>query len=125
MARQKKRSPIEDIILIAAKMPWYVEAIAAVVTFGILHSIATKLGTLPPSAMAPDLHNVGANLTTVLIGIVAYLFQFVIPAACLIGAAASAWNQRHRTKLVASVTGSQTVSTLDGMTWREFEQLVG
>ena len=44
---------------------------------------------------------------------------------CLGGAAISAYRRRQRQKLVANVTGSKAADSLDGMSWQEFELLVG
>lgn len=43
----------------------------------------------------------------------------------LAGAAASAWRRRHRRKQVANVVQSAAADALDGISWREFETLVG
>lgn len=51
--------------------------------------------------------------------------QFVIPAVCLLGALVSFLRRRHRQTLVANVVQSKSADALDGMTWREFELLVG
>jgi restriction system protein len=44
---------------------------------------------------------------------------------CLLGAAISALKRRQRGNLIADVAASAAVNALDGMTWREFEMLVG
>jgi restriction system protein len=51
--------------------------------------------------------------------------QYIIPFLCLIGAVASAWRRRVRRALVDNVTASSATSILEGMTWQEFEMLVG
>ncbi len=51
--------------------------------------------------------------------------QYFIPLLCLAGAGVSAWRRRHRTKLLNDVAQSPAASALEGMSWREFEMLVG
>jgi restriction system protein len=54
-----------------------------------------------------------------------YAGQFVVPLICLGGAAVSAWRRNHRRSLTTDVAQSQAADALDGMTWRDFELLVG
>ncbi|MEJ8849353.1 restriction endonuclease [Variovorax rhizosphaerae] len=51
--------------------------------------------------------------------------QYLIPTLCVIGAAASAWRRHARRALVENVTRSEAADSLDDMSWREFEMLVG
>lgn len=123
MARRQKTNLIEDVALLTAKVPWHIGLIAAIIVFAILHHYAIKPGS--PSPAITDLRDIGGNTSRMLFGTLAYLFQFVLPPACLIGAAVSAWRQHRRTGLVTNATGSRAVAAIDAMSWREFEQLVG
>jgi restriction system protein len=51
--------------------------------------------------------------------------QYVLPALCLAGAGMSAWRRKERKNLVIDVMQSEASDALDGMSWREFEMLVG
>jgi restriction system protein len=51
--------------------------------------------------------------------------QYVMPLICLGGAGASAWKRRERQALVSNVAQAKGADALDGMSWREFESLVG
>jgi restriction system protein len=51
--------------------------------------------------------------------------QYVLPALCLAGAGTSAWRRKERKNLVIDVMQSEASDALDGMSWREFEMLVG
>jgi restriction system protein len=53
------------------------------------------------------------------------IFQYILPAVCLAAAAASAWKASQRRALALGVTTSGSAASLDGMTWQEFELLVG
>jgi len=50
--------------------------------------------------------------------------QYVLPLGCLIGAAPA--SRRHKRKtLTDDMAAAKSADALDGMTWREFELLVG
>ena len=51
--------------------------------------------------------------------------QYLLPLICLAGAGISAWRRRERAALVQNVVQSKSADALDGMTWQQFEQLVG
>jgi restriction system protein len=51
--------------------------------------------------------------------------QYALPIICLAGAGMSAWRREERKKLVVDVAQSKASDALDGMSWREFEMLVG
>ena len=49
----------------------------------------------------------------------------MIPLICFGGAGISAWRRRKRQKLVTDATKSEASDALEGISWREFEMLVG
>lgn len=51
--------------------------------------------------------------------------QYLVPTICFVGAGLSFWSRRQRMALADQVTASKSSDALDGMTWREFEMLVG
>ncbi len=51
--------------------------------------------------------------------------QYILPLFCLAGAGISAWKRREHKVLVENVVQSKSADALDGMTWQQFEQLVG
>ena len=51
--------------------------------------------------------------------------QYILPLVCLGGAGMSAWQRKARQSLVTDVAQSKASDALDGMSWREFEMLVG
>ena len=119
MAR-KKSSPAEDLLELIALMPWWVGVALALVSYVVLHRMAAPAA---PAAVQPGqmtgfaVHAMVAGLATI--------GQFLIPIICLAGAAMSAWKRRQRQALVADVANAKGADSLDGITWREFEILVG
>jgi restriction system protein len=115
MARRRKTSLAEDLTDLVALLPWWAGVLLALVIYLLLHRVAAQplapmSGGLPTQAIWQGLATVG---------------QFVLPIICLLGAALSAWRRRERKRLVVDVAQGQATSVLDGMTWREFEMLVG
>jgi restriction system protein len=53
------------------------------------------------------------------------ILQYVIPLLCLVGAAVSAFRQRERKALLNKAATGHTSSIVDGMSWQQFETLVG
>lgn len=120
MARRKKSSFAEDFVDLVALLPWYVGLLAAGVSYLLLHSIATS--PVPVVTKPGDMAGV---MTGAVWRGLANFAQYVIPFLCLLGAVASAWRRRVRRTLVENATASSAKNVLDGMTWQEFEILVG
>jgi restriction system protein len=114
---RKRSSFAEDIIAGLGKVPWWVGVLLAAVSYAGLRA----LSGMPP----PDLAKTGPGGAPVLMLIgVASVATYVIPLLCLAGAIVSAVGTRKRRQLVDQAQGA-AASAIDGMTWREFEQLVG
>lgn len=111
MARRNKTSLVNLIAL----MPWWAGVVLAILSYALLHYVATQ----PLPSVKPG--QVGAMMTRGL----ATGGQYILPLICLVGAAASAWKRRERKALVQDVVQSKSADALDGMTWQQFEQLVG
>ncbi len=120
MARRGKTSPAEDIMDLVAMLPWWVGVMLALVSYLLLHSVASQqvIATAQPG-------QVGAMVTQTLWKTLASVGQYILPILCVGGAAMSAWRRRARQNLVADVAQSKATDALDGMSWREFEMLVG
>jgi restriction system protein len=120
MARRKKTSPAEDLMDLVAMLPWWVGVGAAAVSYLLLHGVASQsvVAATQPGQM-------GAMLTQTLWKTFANVGQYVLPIICLAGAGLSAWRRQRRKQLVVDVVQRKASDALDGMSWREFEMLVG
>jgi restriction system protein len=119
MARTKKTSPAEDLLVLIALLPWWAGVGLAILCYGVLHALAA-----PVTAPIAQPGQMGQYVARMLFKSLAYYGQFIVPVICLAGAALSAWRCRQRRTLVAKVTQNPTASVLDGLSWREFEQFV-
>ena len=120
MARRKKTSPAEDLMDLVAMLPWWAGIGLGVVSYLLLHGLASQsvVAATQPGQM-------GTMLTQTLWKTFASVGQYVLPIICLAGAGMSAWRRRERKQLVVDVAQSKASDALDGMSWREFEMLVG
>lgn len=119
MAR-KKSSPAEDLLALVALMPWWVGVALAIVSYMVLHRLAAPAAV---TAMQPG--QMGSLVIRSVGTVLAGIGQYVLPLICLGGAAISAWRRRQRLSLVADIANAKGADALDGMSWREFEMLVG
>ncbi len=120
MARRGKSSPAEDLFEIVAMLPWWVGVLLAAVSYVILHGIAGQ-----QVAVTGTPGQVGAVVAATLWKTLASFGQYLLPIICLAAAVGSALSRRKRQALVKDVASSNAANALDGMTWREFEMLVG
>ena len=120
MARKKKQSPFEDLIDIAAMLPWWVGALLALIAYFVLHHYATA-----EVAQSTSVAQLGANVAHQLGKVLAMFGQYLLPFAFVIGAGISAYGKHKRAALLTVVQEGTSSSVLNGMSWQEFEMLVG
>jgi restriction system protein len=120
MARKRKTSPLEDMLDLVSLLPWWAGVTIAVISYVVLHRMAAPLqGT----AVQPG--QVSHLVTQTVISGLATAGQYIVPLVGLVGAAMSFFRRKQRTALVTDVAQAKSVNALDGMSWREFEMLVG
>jgi restriction system protein len=120
MARRRKSSPAEDLIDLVSLMPWWGGVIVALVSYLLLHHWAIQ----PLPAMTQP-GQIGAAVPHMMWRALAGFGQFIVPPLCLIGAVVSAWRRKKRAQLVVDATQSRSADALQGLTWQDFEKLVG
>ena len=120
MARRRKTSPAEDWIDLVAMLPWWAGVALALVFYSILHRIASQ-----PVVTAAQPGQMGAMLTQTMWKTLASFGQYLLPLICIAGAGTSVWRRRERQALVADVVQNKAADVLDGMSWQQFERLVG
>ena len=120
MARRKKTSPAEDLIELVAMLPWWAGVALALLSYLLLHQIAGQPLTAPVQS-----GQVSAMVTQGLWKGLANAGQYILPVICLAAAGMSAWRRKVRESLVTDVAQSEASDVLDGISWREFEILVG
>lgn len=120
MARKRKTSLLEDLLDLVSLLPWWAGVAIAAICYVVLHRMAT-----PVQVTAVQPGQVSNLMTQTVIAGLATAGQYIVPLVGLVGAAMSFFRRRQRAALVADVAQAQSTNALDGMSWREFELLVG
>lgn len=119
MARRRSSSTAEELTELIALLPWWAGVGLGLVSYVMLHSIASA--PLPVPTASGMSHLVSGSLWRAF----AYAGQFALPFICLLAAISSAIRQRNRRRLLSQTTTSTAVNALDTMSWQQFELLVG
>ena len=120
MARKRKSSGLEDILDVVALLPWWAGVAIAVVGYVVLHRLA-----VPVQVTSVQPGQVSQLVTQSLITALATVGQYLVLFIGLVGALMSFFRRRQRIALVTDVAQARSADALDGMSWREFELLVG
>ena len=120
MARKRKSSALEDVADLVAMLPWWAGVGLALISYVFLHRLAQ-----PPSLTGLTPGQMSAVVVGSVSSGIAMIGQFLVPLVCLFGALGSFLAGRRRKTLASNVSQSTSADALDGMSWREFEMLVG
>ena len=120
MARRKRTSTADDLLELVAMLPWWAGVLLALVSYFVLHNIASQ-----PVVAPTQPGQMGAMVTQSIWKSLATVGQYIAAFICVLGAITSAWRRRERKNLVADVARSKATDALNGMSWRQFEMLVG
>ena len=117
----KKKSNLgKDVVGVFAMLPWWVGVIVAVISYVALHFYAKPVAV---QITAPG--QVSAVITQSIFRTFATVGQYFVPLICLVGAGMSLILQKQRSRLINQAAGSDAAAALNGMSWQEFEILVG
>ena len=119
MAR-KKSNPGDDLLELVSMLPWWAGVALAFFSYLLLHRLA-----VPATVTAIPPNQVGDMIVRSMGAALANVGQYVVPLICLGGAGMSAWKRQQRRSLIVDVAQAKSADALDGMSWQEFELLVG
>ncbi len=120
MARRTRTSDAEVIMNVFALLPWWAGLGLAVVFYLVLHHVASQ-----PLVAPTQPRQSGAIVTKTVWRGLATAGQYILPVLCIGGAGLSAYRRRARKKLLETATQGNAADVLDGMSWQQFERLVG
>lgn len=120
MAR-RKNSLVEDLLDFATALPWWVSTILAIISYVALSHYAVP--NPQPVSIVPG--QMGHIVVEQFSRIFALFGQYILPFLFLIGALISVLNRNKRSNLIQRVGNKNYSNTLQDITWREFELLVG
>ena len=121
--RRSKTSPLEDVVGLVAQLPWWACLGAAVLSYWTLSALAR-----PVPIMSVQPGQIPALMYRSVFQAICMVGQYLVPILCLVAAAVSVARRRRRSDLVASVASlanAKAPDALEGMSWRDFERLVG
>lgn len=110
---------VEDLMEIAAHLPWFVSVVLAGVLYCACHLFAS--GAVAPAARPGDLRIFAADQFG---RTIAAILQYVLPLVFLAGASASLLRRRRRNTLLNDVAAG-AAGSLHTLSWQDFERLVG
>ena len=108
------------ILDLVSLLPWWAGVAIAVIGYVVLHRMA-----VPVPVMAIQPGQISHLMTQTVITGLASAGQYIVPLIGLVGAAMSLVRRKQRATLVNYVAQAKGADALDGMSWREFELLVG
>lgn len=120
MARRRRSSPAEDLMDLIAMLPWWAGVVLAAASYVLLHAVATR-----PLPVVTHAEQIGQATTATIWHGLAMGGQYLLPMLCLAGAALSSMRRRQRRALLEEATSSNAAEALQGMSWQQFELLVG
>lgn len=116
---KKKQSLFEDIIHIAAALPWQFSLIIAIAAYLGLHHVAA----MPPTPLQIQDGNIGASMTGAFWRAAGSILQYIVPLAFASGALVSVLKRRKQSELHDRVAATPNRGALEKISWREFEGL--
>lgn len=117
----RKQLVFDDIVDLVSRLPWWAGLLLAGVAYFGLHALA---GVEIPHAPAKP-GELGTIIVAQILHMLAFYGQYLLPAAFTLGALVSVLRRRQRTNLYRDVARAPSQQALEGISWREFEQLVG
>jgi restriction system protein len=120
MGRRRKESGADAFMGLIAMLPWWGGVAIAITTYFAFHmlSVAPKPAPVQSGQM-------GGFVVQLMIASIAAVLQYIVPVLALIAAVVSFARRKKREGLIHEVAQSTGPDSLKGMTWREFEMLVG
>jgi len=120
LARKKDGGALGLVFEVAALLPWWAGTGLAAIAYVVLHRYATA----EVAAVAVP-GQVGQMVVGQVTKTLASIGQYVVPLLLLAGAVASFLGRRKRAGLINDVATGKSDDALRGMSWRDFEILVG
>jgi restriction system protein len=119
MARRRKISPLEDIVEVVSKLPWWVGTVLAVVSFLVLYSLASR-----PPAVSLASGQIGETVGRMYITALATFGQYLLPFVFCVPSLLSAVEKLRQKKAYARGEDREDAASLDESGWEDFEGLV-
>jgi restriction system protein len=120
MARARQSVTFTDLLEVASRLPWKVSLGVAGISLLALHLLAAAFAPTPTVTTVADMGGVVIHQG---IHVIAFLLQFVVPPALLIGATVSYFKRSQSIRLFKDTCTAQGPAVAS-LTWQQFESLV-
>lgn len=117
---RRKTSAADAVVQLVAKLPWWGALALGFAGWLVFHQMAA---VRPVTGVVQG--KVSIPVFSIMVPALGLVLQYAFPALCAVAALISWINRRKRTDLVKAVTHSPAADALNGMSWQEFEMLVG
>jgi restriction system protein len=118
---RKKTTAADALVHLIAKLPWWGALTLGFFGWLVFH----RLAGVQPDTTGFAQGKSGIPVVSMMVPALGLVLQYPFPLLCVIAALISWIGRRERTALVQTVTHSPSADVLNGMSWREFEMLVG
>lgn len=119
MGYKRRTSFFEDLISLAAMIPWWLNLILAAASYLYL----SNLTVASPTAIDPK--DIASTILSQLLVFAVLFGQYLVPAVFLIGGFLSFLGALKRKALVNKVRKSEKSDPFNSISWHDFELLVG
>ena len=117
---RRRTTTANDFTVVVARFPWWLGIVAALASFLILNYVANLNFAAPR-----DIASLGTNAAQQIVKTIAWFGQYILPLLFLFGAVLSMIGRSKRQSLHQQTFTGNAHHAIDGMSWREFEMLVG
>ena len=117
----RRKNSTAGIIEVVSWLPWRGGVLLAMVVW-VLFELFTPA---PPAAASVKAGPMAGYVIQSVVAQLAPIFKYLICILCLLGAVLSFIGRRKRQTLLQGAQGPSGASAVHGMSWREFEMLVG
>jgi len=110
---------LDDLILVASRLPWWVCVLLGIISYFVLHMIASR----PPVTIADPGH-MGDTITRSFMTTLAMFGQYILPLVFGIAALSSGINSTRQKKLYNNIESRSDVAAMNEISWQDFERLI-
>ncbi len=118
---RRKNTAADDIVFVISKLPWW----AGVLLAALVWVLFTLFTPTVPSAADVKPAQMATHAVNTLMARAAPFIKYLLCFLFLMGALVSFIGNRKRKALLAEAQAPNGAAAVQGMTWREFEMLVG
>lgn len=119
---RKSRSTALDVMLdLASRLPWWVGVLCALISYAVLSWFVGK----PVAVQDTSPGHVQSLILGTIAKSLAQVGQYLLPVIFLIGALVSQIRIRKNKQLMTAASGQDAARAISGMSWRDFELLIG